>query len=353
MAEETFRPERRPIQNSEKSAAEVNISLEKMASMRKEAEVDNFDDSFTPAPVIAMKGNMPPAMRALMQERKGASNHGPQQKNHPVNSNSRAVDLLIDTIRNNKIDYEKITLPSLGKFYDGTTGPIDGVLHIRQMTGEEENILATPRMIKKGEAINKIFNRCMQEKYDSENFLVPDRLYLLIFLRGISYSHLYDCEVKCPLCDKKFATEINLDDLEMEYCPEDFGSDNLEDVLPKTGYKFKYALSNGKSEQAVQNYRDKRMKGFDMTGMADDTLLYRTATMITEIEGITEKSDLQKLLKVMPIDDLSYMRSKINEPPFGVDTKVEITCSSCAGDFEMELPLEANFFFPKQKKAAK
>lgn len=86
---------------------------------------------------------------------------------------------------------------------------------------------------------------------------------------------------------------------------------------------------------------------------ADDTLIYRTAQLVHDIDGITNKEELQVLLKNLPINDVAYIRNLINEPPFGVDTNVEIVCPSCLQDFQMELPLEANFFFPRRQKKAK
>jgi len=263
----------------------------------------------------------------------------------------RTLEQLIQGIQTKSTLFEEITLPSKGRFYDGEDGPQDGIIHIRPMTGEEEQILATPRFVKKGQAINMIFDRCMQENFNSERFITPDRTYMLIFLRGISYTPSYDVEVKCPHCDRKFATVIDLNDLYVESCPETFSSTNLKDSLPTTGYNFSYRLSTGFDEQNVQSHRDRKLRGgFETSGQADDTLLYRTAIMIEEIEGLNNKEELQALLKKLPISDVAYLRTTVNEPPFGVDTKVEIPCPGCLEDFEIELPLESNFFFPRGRK---
>ena len=72
--------------------------------------------------------------------------------------------------------------------------------------------------------------------------------------------------------------------------------------------------------------------------------------MISEIEGLTDKTEVQTLLKKLPIQDVAYLRTVVNEPPFGVDTKVSVNNPYTMSDFEMELPLEANFFFPRAKK---
>ena len=246
--------------------------------------------------------------------------------------------------------YEPIQLPSKGKFYDGENGPTDGTIHIRPMTGEEEEILATPRFVKKGQAINMIFNRCMRENYDSSNFLTQDRTYMLIYLRGISYTPDYDVEIRDPDSDQTFATTINLSELYVDYCPESFGPESLVDKLPITGYSFRYRLAVGQDEQEIQQYRDRRAKNFDLSGQADDTLLYRTAHLVEEVEGLTDKLEIQTLLKKLPIQDVAYLRTAVNEPPFGVDTKISVTNPYTMRDFEVELPLESNFFFPRAKR---
>jgi hypothetical protein len=246
--------------------------------------------------------------------------------------------------------YEPVQLPSKGTFYDGVDGPIDGTIHVRPMTGEEEQILATPRFVKKGQAINMIFNRCMREDFNSEQFLSQDRTYLLIYLRGISYTPEYDVEVRDPETDQTFATVIDLNSLYVDYCPSDFGQENLQDVLPNTGYNFAYRLARGKDDQDVTNYRDQRVKNFDTAGQADDTLLYRTALLVENIEGLTDKRELRALLAKLPINDVAYLRTVVNEPPFGVDTKVPVASPYTMQEFEVELPLEANFFFPRAKR---
>jgi hypothetical protein len=262
---------------------------------------------------------------------------------------SNKLEELLAVVQSKTSVYEPVELPSKGRFYDGVDGPQDGVVHLRPMTGEEEEILATPRFVRKGQAINMIFRRCMQENYNPQNFITPDRTYLLIYLRGISYTPEYDVEIKCTECDAKFATVVDLNSLYVDPCPSDFGADNLRGVLPTTGLSYTFRLSRGADEQEIQEHRDRKMRGFDTAGQADDTLLYRTAQLVESIEGLTDKHELIQLLKRLPINDVAHLRNTVNNPPFGVDTNVEINCPSCLADFTVDLPLEANFFFPRRK----
>jgi hypothetical protein len=246
--------------------------------------------------------------------------------------------------------YEEINLPSKGKFYDGLDGPTNGILSVRRMTGKEEEILATQRLVKKNLALDMIFDKCIKENYKSENLLVADRVYLLIYLRGISISENYDVEVTCPKCDKTFETSINLGELSVDYCPDDFNSASLRGILPQSGYSFSYRLPTAVQDKEVQKRLD-FVGGFAKDANAPDDLVhYRTALAVTDIEGLTDKEELKLLIENLSIGDSNYLRNVINNPPFGVNTKTMLDCNFCKSDFLMELPFGISFFFPKGQK---
>lgn len=384
MADDTFRP-RRPNQPQEEDSMDQEndgLSALNMAEkMRQQASGERnhdrgHDETQSVAGGFPIKGAVPPEFLQALQAAKtggvkveqnlsgnepkrgfGSMSGGGEGPNSPPPvkreslpipaSSSGHLKELLEGLKGSTTIYEEIELPSKGRFYDGTDGPVNGIVSIRPMTGEEEQILATPRFVKKGQAINMIFQRCLKEQFRPEQLLTIDRTYLLIYLRGISYSPKYDVEIKCPECEKKFSTSIDLNELFVEPCPDNYGPD-LQDVLPTTKLPFSYRLSTGRDEQDITDHRDRRIKHF--SDATDDTLIYRTAMLLNNIDTITSKSELQTLLKHLPISDVSYIRNCINEPPFGVDTDVEIICQSCLQEFEVDLPLEANFFFPRRRK---
>jgi len=358
MADDNFRP-RRPDEVNP-----TNNPVDMAQQIRQQADPEG---AAAPAGGFSIQGSIPPAFQAALNAARGdaqpepkrgfgqmsAGGEGPvvpparrEQTNFSATGH---LQELLANLKGSTGTYEEIELPSKGRFYDGTDGPSNGVVSIRAMTGEEEQILATPRFVRKGQAINMIFQKCIRENFRPENLLTVDRTYLLIYLRGISYSPEYEVEIKCPECEKKFNTTIDLNSLYVESCPDGFGP-VLQDVLPSSKLPFSYRLSTGKDEQDIQEHRDRRIKAFGDSS-ADDTLIYRTAQLLNDIDGITQKTELQVLLKNLPINDVAYIRNLVNEPPFGVDTGVEIICASCLQEFEIDLPLEANFFFPRRKKA--
>lgn len=301
---------------------------------------------------LQITGKIPQKFKEVLNSRRNQEGQPPQAEKTPVSQirpqGSNQLEALIQGLRKQSHLHSEITLPSMGLFYDGSDGPKDGKLHMRPMTGEEEGILATPKFVKKGVAVNMIFKRCLQEPFNPENLLSVDRTYMLIFLRGISYSHEYEAEVKCPECDRKFPTTINLNDLTVSNCPNNFGP-HLSDVLPVSQYEFNYHLPRGSDETKIQDYREQQLRLFGDTG-SDDTLTYRTALLIDDIKGLKDKMELMMLIKNLPVQDVSYLRNVINDPPFGVDTKCDIICPYNTCEFQIDLPLEANFFFPRPRR---
>ena len=366
MADENFRP-RRPHQEQphqegmyeSHSHQTEEDELNKLNVSERIKQSSHEDTNIRPLEGLNIKGNIPPeflqAIRAeksqgVMPEPKSGfgQNPSPQPQNRSSGNSSNHLKELLEELKGTNSVYEEIELPSKGRFYDGSNGPSNGIISIRTMTGEEEQILATSRLVKKGQAMDMIFQKCIKEKFRTDQLLSIDRIYLLIYLRGISYGSNYDVEIKCPECERKFSTSIDLNALYVDSCPDEFGP-SLQDVLPTTKLPFSYRLSTGRDEQEISNYRERKIKMFGDSA-TDDTLTYRTAMLLNNIDGIENKNELQILIKNLPMSDVSYIRNCINEPPFGVNTSVEIICPSCLQDFEIDLPIESNFFSPRRKK---
>jgi hypothetical protein len=325
-------------------------SLEDVQSHRADMGMQN------PEPV-QIQGNLPPDFQRIVQnqEPRMQQKRTKQESDQSINPMDRYGQFRDPAYENvlKKLqptgNYDEVVLPSLGKFYTNGEGPSDGILHIRPMTGAEEQILSTPRFVKKGVAINKIFQQCISERIDPEKLLTVDRTFLLIYLRGISFTHNYDVDVQCPNCSARFQTAIDLNSMDIEDCPEYFTAEKLEGVMPTSGLTFRYRLSTGRDEQLVTEHRDRRVKEYGDSA-ADDTLLYRASLLIEEIEGVVGQQSIQQIISRLPINDVAYLRNLVNEPPFGVDTSIDMICPSCTSEFEIEMPLESNFFFPRRNK---
>ena len=354
-----FRQERKAAFNGD-AASKRDMSMPDPPSLA-DLESHHSEMGIEIPEAVQIQGNMPPELAQAMQrqpmQQKRTKQEAPETPN--FNPNDRyaqfrdpALEAVLRRLQPSSGNYDEVVLPSLGKFYENGEGPGDGILHIRPMTGAEEQILSTPRHVKKGTAINKIFQQCIAEEINPDRLLTVDRTYLLIYLRGISFTPNYDVDIQCPSCPARFQTTIDLNGLDVEDCPDHFSTENLKGELPTSGFKFRYRLSTGRDEQMVTEHRDRRAKDFGDSAV-DDTLLYRASILIEEIEGVVGQHAIQTIIERLPINDVAYLRNIINEPPFGVNTKVDIICPSCTCEFEIEMPLESNFFFPRRKEQGK
>jgi hypothetical protein len=288
----------------------------------------------------------------------GEQTQQPKKVNKPLSNNTtnsiysednRLPDIL-ERIKEKSSIYDEILLPSRGVFYDGENGPSDGVIKVKPMTGKEEEILATPRFVKKGVAMNMIFNKCING-YASENLLTVDRIFLLIYLRGISYTPIYEVEITCPFTDRKFNHVIDLNnDLTLNYCPDEFSESDLKDTLPISGLRYSYRYSVGLDEIESQNYKVRMEKNFIREEGADEIALYKMALQIHNLEGITNKRDIMRILQELVVGDVAHLRNTLNTPPFGVDTTINVVSKFTGEEFEIELPIDAGFFLLKKVK---
>ena len=270
-----------------------------------------FDKESSP---FEIAGNMPPEFRQAIQEKRVQAS--PVKKQQPTEFepfeappertakampdakvNARGTDefeTLLEKLTAYRL-WEPFQWPSKGKFYSN----IPDSVNVRAMTGEEEQILSTARFVKKGTAIDMIFKNCIKEAIPTEKLLSADRNHLLIFLRGISYTPEYDVEIKCPNCTMKFPTVIDLNDLDVNLCPDDFSDKNLSGTLPISGFKYRYRLATGQDEMEISDYQQRRIEQWGDQS-EDDTALYRTALLLEEIESVTMKKELALLMKKLP-----------------------------------------------------
>jgi len=133
MSDETYRPSKQPINSNDlRGPAENQTALNEVTSMQNAARGDSHSGASPDVPGIQITGNVPPQFLAAQQQSKNKKvNVGRQRP--AANDNSKQVQAagsnqfenLIQRVRSNTNSYEKIVLPSKGKFYDGIDGPRD------------------------------------------------------------------------------------------------------------------------------------------------------------------------------------------------------------------------------------
>ena len=74
--------------------------------------------------------------------------------------------------------------------------------------------------------------------------------------------------------------------------------------------------------------------------------------LITNIEYIVNKVEIEQIVNNLGVKDSNYLREKINDPDFGIITDVTMHCEYCYHEWELDLPIDVNFFFPRTKRTS-
>lgn len=219
----------------------------------------------------------------------------------------------------------------------------EGGLHtdviVREMTGEEEEILAA-KNIPNGKKYNRVLARCtnqigdFSEQHDISRIVQDltqgDRVYLLFAIRRASLGDEMPFTTKCPQCDTESQMTIDLKDLEIKKMP---------DPLIRT---YSTKLPSGKNAQMkvlVGRGEDMIAKAFKKgVDVISTAILARLAELDGEPPSI-------KGLKKLSLKDRNHLKNIWEDHEGGVDTAVEIECPSCENEYEADIGIGDEGFF--------
>lgn len=256
--------------------------------------------------------------------------------------NEKAKQLTVaEVITQNLLETPKSThgVYDLPCGYLDSTGTLHTEIHLREMTGREEDILASQKLTPQ-KKINAVVTNCLERIgtiTDKSQFagIVPqlptgDRVFLLLALRRTSLGDDFPVEDTCPACNTKSSYVLNLGDLETRKLPDPLKR-VFDDVLP-SGKKVRYRLGLGADEERLARVPDDEKPSV--------SLLVRLELLDGKVPSLPE-------IKALAWRDRQALRAMLEEQDGGVDTSLELTCPACGHEFERELDLgQQGFFFP-------
>jgi len=277
------------------------------------------------------------------------------------------------------IPWEECHLPSRGMYY----GWSDGIIMVKAMGQTAEKVLATQRLAQSGQSIDYLFKECCQfpDEFDATDLLLGDRVFLLYFLRGITYGNLYEFAVTCPnvTCN---ATNTHIYDLNelaqtIVWANNSLGSEPFKVILPYfskvtkkefwVGVRFLRAKDAnemlGKRKFKKKSYARpgnvktnplKYGRGAGGGGAAqqqelDDTITDNLEKIIVNVMGESDLFTIRNFIGKLHGRDTTAIREWLRENTPGIDNTVAVTCPDCETDFKVELPITENFFRPTEQ----
>lgn len=282
-------------------------------------------------------------------------------------SSKRSIlDSIISTKYEDLIPWEECRLPSNGLYY----GWEDGIVKVRAMGQTAEKILATPRLAQSGQSIEYLFRECCQfpDGFDPIDLLIGDRIFLLYFLRGITYGNLYEFAVPCPNvnCNILSTHTYDLNELQrtIVFARQEMGREPFKVFLPYmskvvdaevyVGVRF---LRAGDANQIVQKKKilknnvakPSKRNPFDRKARQeqyDETVVENLEKVIVHVMDETDPIKIKAFIDRMHAQDTAVLREWIKDYTPGIDSGIEIHCPHCEQEFSIELPITETFFRP-------
>lgn len=255
------------------------------------------------------------------------------------------------------LSYEEVTLASRGLFYDESSYFSRGKVKMKYMTTQQEDILASPSLIKKGTVFDILLKSVLMlppnTKY--EELLIGDKNSLLFALRIMNYGSNYPCTVVCPNCSAKNEKEIDLSMFTSVYMTEEELA-QLEGVERVSRSMFKVYLDKSKTwaifklpnieDEAAINKEIQAVSG-KTGGEIQSNITTRLKRLVVDIGGEKNKGKLFQMILSLPFQDSQKLRKMIKKLNPDIDTTFDFSCNVCGHEDKLELPINANFFWPE------
>lgn len=233
-----------------------------------------------------------------------------------------------------------VELPSKGLLYEN----IPGEITLRSMTVKDEKMIFGST---NSDTVSKVLEKCITDNLNLNELLSIDEHFLLLKLRIHTFGPSYRVTGRCEECDKKSEFDINLDELIVNYLPDDFEEPIVIKKLPVSGDKIKVKLLRNKDVEYVNRQAKRLSKSLKIdSGELEYTL--KMAKMIASInDEEMEFGEIQKYIENMHSKDSAYLWNELDDIKLGYDSVLTVTCPKCGEEFEFLLPMNREFFRPK------
>jgi hypothetical protein len=215
---------------------------------------------------------------------------------------------------------------------------------VREITGSEEDMLASPK-IKDHRKMGELISRCVMAigpvtDRDELSRMVPkllvgDRVYAFLLIRRVTLGDQYPFRSKCPECSVEGSFDVDLSALDVRVMPDP--TVRQRTLKSPRGREFVIAPMDGVREERLHTFKND-----------NDKATLALASRVLLLDG---KAPTIGDLKALPLSDRNLLRDAYQELEGGVDTTIDIECPECHAQFKNELSVtQRAFFFPSVAK---
>ena len=180
--------------------------------------------------------------------------------------------------------------------------------------------------------------------------LVGDRNALIIAARISAYGNEYNTKVTCPACGT--SQEYNFDlneqnvysgDDAQEFITEASSNGTFTTKLPRTGLDIGFKVLTGADERRL-------IEGVEMDRKNkkrhERNVTRQLLNMIVSVNGNTTSEAINYVVENLPSVDVRHLRQAYKAASPNVNLTQYFECENCDHEQDMEVPLNADFFWP-------
>lgn len=246
---------------------------------------------------------------------------------------------------------EFVELPSRGVFYpEGHPFFNQETVEIKFMTAKDEDILSSQALIKKGIMIERLLESLIVEDVDPNSLLLADKTAIMMAARISSYGSEYDATASCTACTNRneFVYDLKNASITGNCFDEKYLHENSI-VLNEESKTFDVELPISKVKVSISPITGKEEKKYldDDSENRTNTITGMLATFIVAVNDDTNYGQIINFVENMPAGDSKFLRDIYSSLTPKVELLESIVCSACFKSQIVEVPLTAEFFWPR------
>jgi len=248
---------------------------------------------------------------------------------------------------------EFVTLPSGGKFYpQGHPLHNKDTVEIKYMTAKEEDILTSRALLKEGVALDRMLQSLLvEEGVRISDLLIGDKNALLVAARRTGYGPEYVTSVTCPACGTTDEFEFDISEPRTNNFEENIRQEavvltdngNLIVSLPMTRAAVECRMLTGEDE--IRLFKEAERKSKRKAEERTMTDMFRS--YIVSVNGESSPLVVESFIQALPARDGRILRARYSACVPNIDLAQVYDCPNCGHTADMEVPLNADFFWPK------
>lgn len=241
---------------------------------------------------------------------------------------------------------EVITLPSKGLGYPESHPLSKGEVTIKLMTAKEEDILASPNLIKKGVVLDKLLEAIVVEDgVKADDLLMGDKNAILIASRVLAYGPEYNVKVTDPLTGDEVDYSIDMANVKLkEIDYEKLNRNNTYEFTTSNGTKIEFQMLTHGLEKRIEADLEALSK---LNKDNPSEITTRLRYIIKSVNGNTDIGFISNFVKNQFLaKDSRVFRNHIQSITPDVDLKFDYV-SPITGEKEaLSIPFGMDFFYP-------